>query len=345
MKPLAIHHISYGFTQRWIEYCEINKIPFKKVNCYDTDIINQLKDCSALLWHWNYDDYKDRLIAPSLILSVEKMGLLTLPNSDSCWHFDNKLAQKYLLESNNIPLIKTWAFYDKISALSWLKSAEYPLVFKLKTGAGSQNVKLINNYYKARKYVKKSFGRGFRVKNNSNIIKDRFVLLFRKKTYEAFKNLIKSVFRLLKPKYDVKILPRDRGYIYFQEFLPDNKFDTRLIIIGDRCFGVRRYNRKNDFRASGSGLLEYDPSLFDLKAIKEAFDICEKLNSKTLAIDFLYNRLKNPHVAEISYAFPTGSFTDNCLGYWDKNLNWHPGKFIVQQLMIDDIVSQIKSSN
>jgi glutathione synthase/RimK-type ligase-like ATP-grasp enzyme len=85
------------------------------------------------------------------------------------------------------------------------------------------------------------------------------------------------------------LLPRQKGYVYFQDFLPDNSYDTRLIVIGNRCFGIRRYNRKNDFRASGAGLLDYKPENIDKRTIKIAFDIANKLESDCLAFDFLYD--------------------------------------------------------
>ncbi len=42
---LAIHHQSGNdsYSDRWIEYCRNNKIEYEIVNCYDTDIIEQLK--------------------------------------------------------------------------------------------------------------------------------------------------------------------------------------------------------------------------------------------------------------------------------------------------------------
>ena len=49
------------------------------------------------------------------------------------------------------------------------------------------------------------------------------------------------------------VLYDTKDYVYFQKFLPNNKYDIRIVVIGDRAFGFIRYNRENDFRASGSG--------------------------------------------------------------------------------------------
>ena len=50
-----------------------------------------------------------------------------------------------------------------------------------------------------------------------------------------------------------------RSYILWQEFIPDNQRDFRVTIIGRRyAFVFWRNNRPGDFRASGSGLIDYD---------------------------------------------------------------------------------------
>ena len=51
-----------------------------------------------------------------------------------------------------------------------------------------------------------------------------------------------------------------RDYLLVQEFLPGNGFDTRITVIGNRAFGFRRFNRPDDFRASGSGRIDWNPA-------------------------------------------------------------------------------------
>ena len=73
------------------------------------------------------------------------------------FHFDDKIAQSYLLSSigSNIP--KYWAFNKKNEAIDWLSNnANYPLVFKLKGGSGSHHVKLLSSKRLAIAYTKKN---------------------------------------------------------------------------------------------------------------------------------------------------------------------------------------------
>src|SRR5678815_2299667 len=100
---LAIHHESPGFSIRWVKYCEENSIPYKIVSCYDSDIVEQLKDCDGLMWHWNQENYKGILFARQLTLSLEKIGKKVFPNVNTAWHHDDKVGQKYLLESIGAP--------------------------------------------------------------------------------------------------------------------------------------------------------------------------------------------------------------------------------------------------
>ena len=66
--------------------------------------------------------------------------------------------------------------------------------------------------------------------------------------------------------------------VLFQEFLPCNDFDTRITVIGNRAFGFRRFNRANDFRASGSGKIDYDPKNIAPEMVQLAFDVTRRLN-------------------------------------------------------------------
>ena len=117
MKKIAIHKSSWGFSKEWINYCEKNNIPYKIVNCYDSDIISQVEDCDALLWHHHHSNAKDVLFAKELLFSLEQAGKKVFPEFNSNWHFDDKVGQKYLLEAIGAPMAKSWVFYEKSDAL------------------------------------------------------------------------------------------------------------------------------------------------------------------------------------------------------------------------------------
>lgn len=336
---IAIHHNPLSFSDEWIEYCNSNHIDYKLVNCYDTDIVQQLIDCDALMWHFYHDNSKDFLFAKQLIYALESSGKIVFPDFNTAWHFDDKLGQKYLLEALDIPSPPAYVFYDKKEALYWAERAIFPKVFKLRRGAGSENVKLVRDKKTARKLICKGFRKGFSQYNAWGNLKERFRKLRKGKT--NLWDLIKGIIRLGYPTKFAQIAGNEIGYAYFQDFIPNNNYDIRVIVINEKAFAIKRLVRENDFRASGSGMIKYGEENFDSETIKLSFIIAEKLRSQCLALDYVYNN-GNPLVVEISYGYDKKGYLA-CVGYWDKDLIWHEGKFDSQGWMIDTIVKNIKN--
>jgi hypothetical protein len=342
MMKIAIHNRPGSFSDRWIIFCQENNIPYKSVNCYSSDIIRQIKDCDGLMWHWSHYDYRDQNFARQLIFSIEKMGIKVFPNFDTCWHYDDKVGQKYLLEAINAPLVLSYTFYDKDEAIKWIDNTQFPKVFKLRGGAGSSNVKLIKNSKAAKRIVRKAFGKGFPLFDKYSGFKQRLWVLRRDKNIKAIIHVIKGLIRLVNPLERISLLPCQKGYVYFQDFIPNNDFDDRVVIIGNKAIAIRRYNRDGDFRASGSGLIKHNSDLFDSKTIKIAFEVTDQIGAKSLAFDFVYDEIGDPIIIEISYAYAMGAAYDDCLGYWDKDLNWHEDDVNPQRYIIEDFINSLE---
>jgi|UPI0003A079A3 hypothetical protein len=341
---IGIHHHPGSFSDRWISYCKKNNIPFKIVNCFDNDIINQLKDCNGLMWHWSNLDYRDKILAKSLIVTLEKIGKSVFPNYNSCWHYDDKLGQKYLLEAIGAPLVPTYIFYSKEDALEWVKKTTFPKVFKLSGGSSSSNVRLVKSKESAIKLIERSFNQGFPLYDKYSAWKQRFWILRREgHKIKRIINFIKTkgVNKVFNPIRGSSLLPRQIGYAYFQDYIPGLKFDDRIIVIGNKAIAVRRMVRKNDFRASGSGLLDYDFKKIPLETIKIAFNIAKRIGSQSLSFDFIYSK-GAPLITEISYCYVMGEFYDNCPGYWDENLNWHLDNVDPQRYILEDFIKSLE---
>jgi len=339
---IAIHQRKGSFSDRWIPYCIENNIPYKIVNCYDSDIVEQLADCNGLMWHWSHMDYRAQLFARQLIFSIEKKGTKVFPDFNTCWHFDDKVGQKYLLESINASLVPTYIFYNKKDAIQWIKETTFPKVFKLRGGAGSQNVKLVKTKKTALRLARKAFGKGFPLVDKKSGINQRLWVLRRDKNFNAFIYLLKGFVRFLYPKKGMNMLPMQKGYVYFQDFIPQNKFDDRVVVVGDKAIAIRRFNREGDFRASGSGLIEHNPHLFSKEIITIAFKVAESIQSQSIAFDFVYDKKGKPFIIEISYAYAQGWSYDNCPGYWDENLKWHNDTVDPQQYMVENFLKTIR---
>ncbi|WP_018526594.1 ATP-grasp domain-containing protein [Alkalispirochaeta alkalica] len=334
---IAIHPRPGSFSDRWIQYCEEHTVPYKLVNCYDNDIIDQLRECKGLMWHWAHHDHKAVLFARQLTYSLEQAGIKVFPDSRTCWHFDDKVGQKYLLESLATPLVKTFVFYEKNTALEWSRSVRYPVVNKLRGGAGSENVKLVNSQSEASRIIRRAFGKGYKQKRRRYFLRERLWQFRRDRNFRSFLNLSKGLARLVIPTESEKQLPREKNYVYFQEFIPGSSFDIRVVVVGKRAFALKRGVREGDFRASGSGVKEYDPARIPIECVKTAFYLTTKLGGQSLAFDMIMCD-NNASIIEMSYAFVTTTFP----GFWDEKLEWISGECRVEDFVIKDFLNEIK---
>lgn len=325
---------SYSFSRRWIEYCKNNNIPYKIVNCYSSNIIHELDDCDAFLWHHYHGSYKDVLFAKQLLYSLEQSGKLVFPNFNTGWHFDDKIGQKYLLEGMKLPFVPTYVFYSKKKAIEWLNQTSFPKVFKLRGGAGSANVKLVRNKREGLFLIKKAFSTGFSQFDRRGYLKERIRKV--KEGKDSISGVFKGLRRLFISTVFAKMRGKEKGYVYFQDFIPDNDFDIRVIVIKDKAFALKRMTRKNDFRASGSGTIIYSKEEINESCVRLAFEANKKIKSQSIAFDFVFDK-DTPLIVEISFAYDVHAY-DSCPGYWDSNMNWHEEIFNPQVWIIENLI-------
>lgn len=334
---IAIHDRPGSFSDGWIAYCQAHGIPFRRVDCLSSEILGDLADCDALLWHWRHSDQAAQLFARQLALALAKTGIRMFPNAATAWHYDDKVGQKYLFEAIGAPLVPTQVFYDQAAALAWVETAAFPLVFKLRCGAGAANVRLVSSRAAATRLVHQAFGRGFPIRDDWALMRDDWRELRWMWSRKQLSRLTKHFIHGLGQHLFLGGL-RERGYVYFQKFLPGNEADYRVVVIGKRAFGMRRLVREGDFRASGSGLKTADPGAVPPECVKLAFRCNAALGCQSVAFDFLKDATGNFLVSEISYAFTSvrGLFP----GYWDDALVWHPGDFDLTHFMIEDLIAE-----
>ncbi|RZK48109.1 MAG: hypothetical protein EOO99_11430 [Pedobacter sp.] len=336
---IGIHDRKGSFSDRWIQYCKLQNIPFKIVNCYENDIIQQLEGCQALMWHHHHGNIKDIIFAKQLLYSIQQSGKFVFPTFNDSWHFDDKLGQKYLLESIQAPMVPTYVFYDRKQSLEWAQVVNYPKVFKLRGGAGSSNVKLIKSIKECEKIISKAFSTGIPQFDKWNNLREQFLRF--KNGKGNYLNIFKGLYRLFIPTKLEKASTRQINYVYFQEFIPGNDGDIRVIIIGDKAFIIERKNRENDFRASGSGIISYpDNNSANKACIELAFSTTEKLKGECIAFDFILRSDGSPLIVELSYAFTTAGY-DKCKGYWNRNLEWFETPFNPQEWMVELVKDKI----
>jgi glutathione synthase/RimK-type ligase-like ATP-grasp enzyme len=335
---IAIHHRENSFSEKWISYCESNKLGYIILNIFDSNIIQETRNnkIKYFLFHFGTENYETDLYLKKLVYVLENEGIKVFPSFSLYWHYDDKLSQKYLFESLGLPHVPMRIFYQKQDAINWLNEATYPFVFKLRCGAGSRNVRLVKNKQEATKLISTMFGKGiYPARSVFADFKSKARKHSKKKDWKrALLRFPKTFFTSLKAN---QYLPPEKGYFLTQEFYPNNQFDTRITVIGKKAFGFRRFNRPGDFKASGSGLIDYNPDTIDPQIIKTAFEIAEKIDDSSLAFDFIYDLNGYPKILEISYCYVSNAVFDSG-GYWNDNLKYFKKAVIPEYEIIDNLL-------
>ena len=130
---------------------------------------------------------------------------------------------------------RTWLFWDRDAALDFCRRARYPMVIKLSVGYRSNNVRLLQSASEAEYWVDQLFGPSIWSLDDRPAGSPVRLALRRGK----------AAARALAGRPPVRSIDAElqRGYLYLQEFLEGNEFDTRVTVIGNRAFAYRRVNR------------------------------------------------------------------------------------------------------
>jgi len=315
------------FSQKYLRILQYNEIDYVVLNIDDPEFWNEFKRIDYFIFRWGHAHNEAQRALSFLPIIERETNTKVFPNHQTCWHFDDKIRQYYLLKYHDFPVIDSFVFWNKEKAIDFASTTTYPIVLKLKGGAGSSNVKLIRSQKEAVQHINLLFDKGIKQENFYE-----FPRIFSKKILLGWLRKLK----VLGPAHE-NYWQVVRGYAYFQEFLPDNPYDIRITTIGNRAFGFTRNNRPGDFRASGSGSIFYDLSRIDLECVKLAMKISKKLGFQSMSYDFLYDKEKNIRIGEISYTYQDKAVY-NCPGYWDENLNWHEGHYWPQYCQLVDLL-------
>jgi glutathione synthase/RimK-type ligase-like ATP-grasp enzyme len=334
--------------QRYTDILRFNDIDTELLYAGSHTFWERVEQCDLFIFRWGQTDW-DRQIAPTILYIVEnEMKVKCFPNSKSSWLYDNKIRQYYLLKLHGYPVVESYIFYDISSAKRFIEEADYPLVFKLTSGAGSRMVRLLKNKTMAMKYINLMFKKGISYKKGlpdelyDQIKFQKFIPTLRKR-FGKFRRRLMERNNFYEPDWQLH-----KNYFYLQKFCPENHYDTRVVVIGKRAAAFRRINRKNDFRASGGVQYSVERGKIDKKFIEIAFDVSMKFGFDAMAYDFLYDEKRQPVISEISYAFGSskkGSKISICPGYWDDKMNWRGEPLDVEYCILSDLLKDVSLKN
>jgi glutathione synthase/RimK-type ligase-like ATP-grasp enzyme len=317
---LAIARNSGALNARAVDYCKDKGVDYRLVDFASTEGFAEAARCDAIFWHV----LKEELFADRILTALEFAGMPVFPNIATRWSAENKMSQYLNFPVAGIPHPETKVFFDEAEAMAWAEQAKLPQVWKLSTGDGSLNVALLETREELRQYIRKSFGPGFWNYRRRHVLKMRIGQW--RKGQVPFLRVLTALYRFLVLPKSARALGKQQGYFIAQSFVANNPGDVRVIVIGDKAFGISRRNREGDFRASASGLIDPNPALVDREFVELAFDVNDKLKSQCIAYDMVRGADGKPLILEIVYDFTPAGY-DNCPGYWTRDLSWVEGSF------------------
>lgn len=212
----------------------------------------------------------------------------------------------------------------------------FPVVGKLRTGSGSHNVKLLKTKNDLMCYASRMLTHGFNpapsflYKTSSHIRSSH--------NRHQFISKLKRAPEFFRTLAGARHFSREKDYVYLQQFIPNDGFDMKVVVVGDKCCGLYRPIRSHDFRASGGGEIYYDKELLSKEIVESAFAVADALEMNCVGFDYVINNETGEGVIiEMSYGFSHSAILE-AHGYFDRNYDWHENDFNVPHEILKNIL-------
>lgn len=331
-----------SFSDRWMELARAQDIESVPVDVFSQNVIDRISACDAFMWRYP-SSAQVRSYGKRLTYAVEAgLGIPVFPSMKSSWYYEDKPGQRYFFKAAGISSANTTIFWTQEQAERFCDGAAYPFVLKLAGGHQSLNVRLVRNRNEASFYIDELFNHGVVSLGYRPASRPRLLLRRLRAAAETLKGH--------DPQGPTMEADLQYGYFYAQEFLPDNEFEVSAIIIGNRAFAARRFNRPGDFRTGGStGRMDWDPEAIHEDDIRLAHQVARKLQAQTVAVDILHRGAK-PVVIELTVNYASW-VVRNCPGHWllegepqSGRLTWVAGSMRAEDAIFNDFLGEIRGS-
>lgn len=291
------------------------------LNMSDGNIENLLKDQYVLYTSQEDPGYYYKNFIEDRIYSLELAGAKIIPSYKCLRANNNKvmmetLRKLYLPESYQLKSMMLGTYEELIMQI---KNITFPCVIKKSEGAGSKGVLLAKNEKELLKKVKKV--------SRIPFINEEFHDIIRSKIHKGYRK--ESIYR--------------KKFI-IQEFVYGINNDWKVLVFWDKYYILRRKNRPNDFRASGSGLFSFDDNV-DIRLLEAAKEIRKYFDVPMISLDLAISNNK-VILWEFQFLyFGTSTLEKSPYYYKEKNGNWEQKfeKSVLENIYAYSIASYIES--
>ncbi len=253
----------FGLYPRWTKYCRFldnNSFEYDFFNIHAHDWIENSGKFDLFIGLPSSEYYHLDEIRIKYYVLETLLGKTCYPSLGHVNLYEHKSLEAYISKAFDLPFAKTYVSHDKKDALQLVEKLTYPLVSKIVPSSGSVGIELVRDQKHGRRIVEQAFSsRGRRI-------------------HLAYL--------------------RQKNYIYFQDYIPYDGYDIRVIVVGNWVFGYYRKALEGDFRASGMDRIE-KRSLPE-KSMKIALELNEVIKSPQLVVDMLHGLDGEYYIIEVS---------------------------------------------
>lgn len=292
------------YWTRFRRFLETNGIRYEFYNPSSSDWLEKGKVFDAILWRPASTAIALEEVRQKVYVLEKVLGKAVLPSFDAAMLYENKLLLYELLLHYRLPVVNAFVTYDREEALKECGNLSYPILSKVSNNAGSLGVEMVRSQSEAEAIVGEIFSWAGR------------------------------------PTREIGIF--QKGYVYFQKFLPNTGFDLRVIVVDDMVFGYYRDVPKGDFRASGMGI--YRKEGIPSEALDLARQVASVFRFPLCAVDLIESsETRSYHIIEVSPFFqvdtPEQLHVDGVSGAYhyvasSGRYTFLPGKYWVQELAL-----------
>ena len=264
--------------------------------------------------------YKDYI--EDVIYALHYQGARVIPGFEFLRANNNKVFMELLrdlLPHKSIKNIRSLHYGTLEKMVESADKITFPVVIKAAKGAMSKGVYLANDINELKRKTKKISRTSF-----------PFKVLWELKNY-------------IKHKGKIKLSSRFREKFVAQNFVENLNGDWKVLVFGDKYYALERKNRKNDFRASGSGIFMFDEKINN-DLLDFASDVFEKFNLPNLSLDIGFNGKEYFLIEFQALYFGTKTLENSPFYFVNDNLNWKiiKGKSDLEVEYVKSISSYIK---
>ena len=253
-----------GESPRWTKYCrflETNNIPFRFYDIHSLDWLENARDLNVIVGIDSCATYHLEEIRRKYYVLEYHLEKNCYPSFADVVLYEDKILEAYLSEFYDFPFIRTYAFTCMNEAMEAAAQFTYPIISKIVPSSGSVGVEMIHSKKQCLTVIKKAFSRGGR------------------KTHVPYVS--------------------QKNYVYFQDYIPNDGYDVRIIVTGNSLFGYYRKTIQGDFRASGMGL--YEKRELPVDAMQIARSVNNVLKSPMLVVETEVEKAKPDTVTEATW--------------------------------------------